>query len=104
MRYHWGLAVGHLYTHGGQDLPGAPQAQSPDEGIDILEGGGTNESESEIQTNEAPVENRCGDEGDAEFSLESRDAEDLLNASEEEEELDLEDEEHIFAMEEMYNS
>ena len=84
-------------------MPGAPQAQSPDEGIDILEGGGTNESESEIQTNEAPVENRWGDEGDAEFSLDSCDVEDMLNASEEEE-LDLEDEEHIFAMEEMYNS
>lgn len=106
MRYHWGLAVGHVYTHGSQTTPNAPRSQSQpqDEEIANIGAGGASELEPEIQIEEDIVDNvsEGGDEEDAQFGLESREAEDLLDTSEEE--TDTEDDERLLAMEEMYNS
>lgn len=108
MRYHWGLAVGHLYTRGRHKSRNTSQSrESPDEGIDVAEAGGDIESEPLVQTEGALVDNNSDDGEDAEFGLESRDAESLPYASdsdsEKEDESNVEDDERLLAMDEMYN-
>jgi hypothetical protein len=106
MRYHWGLAVGHVYGHGSENSLNAKRAQYSNEAIDILEARGENEPEPAIQIEEATIYNepQSDDEVDAEFGLESRDAEELLVASEGEESESEDDDERLLEMDEMYNS
>lgn len=114
MRYHWGLAVGHVYTHESQGLPNRPRTPSPCENINNIEARDAGNLEKEIQTNEDPVGSGLKEAEEAEFGLESRDPADLLNALDEQEEeaeeaeeaeqVDSDYEEHMLAMEEMYGS
>ena len=104
MRYHCGLAAGHVYTCGGQDLPRATQTQSS---VNIIEPVDAIELEGEVPTNEDIVGSGWEDVEDVEYGLESRDTGDLLNAEEEEEEEEEEedsedDERRVLAMDEMY--
>lgn len=105
MRYHWGLAVGHVYTRGRHNSPNVPRDHIPNEGIDNLGAEGGNQSEPAIHVEGATMDNDSegSDEEDLEFGLESRDPEDLLDMSEEEE-MESEDDERLLAMDEMYNS
>ena len=84
IRYHWGLAAGHVYTHSHQNSPNAPHAYFPNEETNILEGGSTYRLEPGIQSEEATTD------GVSEGGLGGREAEDLLDASEEEDEMDSE--------------
>ena len=84
IRYHWGLAAGHVYTHSHQNSPNAPYAYFPNEETNILEGGSTYRLEPGIQSEEATTD------GVSEGGLGGREAEDLLDASEEEDETDSE--------------
>lgn len=110
MRYHWGLAVGHVYTRN-QAIPRASQAQSLDVSVNIGEPADTSEHEREEPTNGDPLGSGWEDVEDAEYGLESRDREDVLNSEEEEKgeedgeegASDSEEEERILlAMDEMY--
>ena len=130
MRYHWGLAVGHIYTHGMQRTSNISRSpESLDKRTNVTETGGKNESDwgpvpakeatnkgldgigdedAPVQANKNITENLDGSEdADAEFSLESRDLEDWPQSSDLEkedlEELNSEDDECITAMEEMYD-
>lgn len=84
IRYHWGLATEHVYTHSHQNSPNAPYAYFPNEETNILEGGSTYRLEPGIQSEEATMD------GVSEGGLGGREAEDLLDASEEEDETDSE--------------
>ena len=107
MRYHWGLAVGHIYARGRAKPHNKSRSTEPsDERSDIAEIGGEPESDlAPVQTKGAMDDSDGSEDEDAEFSLESRDKGDSPHSSdsEKENEPDSEDDERILAMEEMYS-
>ena len=99
MRYHWGLAIGHVYTHG--------QATTTTDGSTLVHAAMSSNLEDETDQLQAPelLDHTNEPDPDAEFSLKNRDddlgEEDEASEGEHAEESDSDDEQ-LVAMHDMY--
>jgi len=99
MRYHWGLAIGHIYTHG-------QAAATTDNSTQELHPTTTGSLEAETdQDPELLNQMNAPEDADAEFSLENRedDLVEEIQGSEDEHAEDSDgDDEQLVAMHDMY--
>ena len=96
MRYHWGLGIGHLYSHANVTNPSTTAAQCSDNG------------ETSATTEDNMIPHQPHDENDSEVDdpelcSENREDCDLGEAEEGSENgLDTEDDDELLAMDDMY--